>query len=127
MKIYFAGWKNTFFSDLPRPKGYDANGGAAITKENVKKLTTAAKNCFDALLNKDLDKFSKYFLDSFIARTTIFPNTTNDEIRKVIDKCEDKALGWKLSGAGGGGYLVLVSDKPVENAIHIKIRRKDGY
>ena len=33
------------------------------------------------------------------------------------------ALGWKLSGAGGGGYLVLVSQQPVAGAIHLKIRR----
>jgi len=32
-------------------------------------------------------------------------------------------LGWKLAGAGGGGYLALISEKPVNNAMKIKIRR----
>ena len=27
--------------------------------------------------------------------------------------------GWKLTGCGGGGYLVLVSDAPVANAIKV--------
>jgi len=35
------------------------------------------------------------------------------------------ALGWKLSGAGGGGYLVLVTEKDLPGAIKIKIRRVD--
>ena len=32
-------------------------------------------------------------------------------------------VAWKISGAGGGGYLVLVSDHPIKNGIQIKIRR----
>jgi mevalonate kinase len=32
-------------------------------------------------------------------------------------------LGWKVSGAGGGGYLILVSEKPIEHAVRIIIRR----
>ena len=111
----------------PRKEGYDANGGSAITRANVLKLTIAAKNCFEAILKKDLDNFGKYVVESFEAQTTLFPNTLDDEIRKIIDRYRKNALGWKLSGAGGGGYLILVAEKPIENAIQIKVRRKAGY
>jgi mevalonate kinase len=37
-----------------------------------------------------------------------------------------KATGWKLSGAGGGGYLVFISEEYIPEAIKIKIRRKAG-
>jgi hypothetical protein len=31
-----------------------------------------------------------------------------------------------LSGEGGGGYLILVAESPVGNAMRIRIRRKSG-
>jgi len=45
-------------------------------------------------------------------------------VRSTIDLYSKKSLGWKLAGAGGGGYLVLVSRDNVRGAIKIKIRRK---
>ena len=56
----------------------------------------------------------------------MFPRMMNDHIRAAIDRYRDVALGWKLSGAGGGGYLILVVDAPIETAMRIKIRRKSG-
>ena len=111
----------------PRRDNYDATGGNRINVENITKLTTAAKNCYGAIIKKDLKGFGRYVIESFNAQTTLFPNTLNDEIKNVINQYKDKVLGWKLTGAGGGGYLVLISEKPVENAIRIKIRRKAGY
>ena len=111
----------------PRRPEYEAVGDTAITKENVKNLTLAAKNCFNAIMSKDLKKTGQYMIESFKAQTTIFPNTLNDEIRGIIEQYKDLALGWKLSGAGGGGYLILLSEKPIKNAIRIKARRRAGY
>ena len=42
----------------------------------------------------------------------------------VITISIERAPGWKLAGAGGGGYLVLVSERPIANAIKIRIRRE---
>lgn len=111
----------------PRKDGYDATGGASITRENVEKLTSAAMNCYQAILKKDLKLFGRYVVESFQAQTALFPNTLDDEIRQIIRKYSSRALGWKLSGAGGGGYLILIADKPIENTIQIKARRKAGY
>ncbi len=111
----------------PRKKNYDATGGTQITLENVGKLTSAAQKCYQAILQKNLKEFGRYVIESFEAQTTLFPNTLNNEIKTIINQYRNKVLGWKLSGAGGGGYLILISEKPVENAIQIKIRRKADY
>ena len=44
------------------------------------------------------------------------------DVRAAIKQYAPQALGWKLSGAGGGGYLVLVSGREIPGAIQIKIR-----
>jgi galactokinase/mevalonate kinase-like predicted kinase len=49
----------------------------------------------------------------------------NDMIHKLIQQYQDVALGWKLSGAGGGGYLILVSETPIEKAVRVIVRRAD--
>ena len=55
----------------------------------------------------------------------MFPHMVNPDILNQIEVYKDRVAGWKLSGAGGGGYLVFVTDQPLENGIQIKIRRKD--
>ncbi|MBN1116147.1 MAG: adenylyltransferase/cytidyltransferase family protein [Bacteroidales bacterium] len=111
----------------PRKRGYEATANASITPENVKRLTNAAGQCFESIKKKDLKGFGKYMVDSFNAQTAIFPSTLDKDIEQVIDKYKNDILGWKLSGAGGGGYLIMVSEKPVENAFKIKARRRSGY
>ncbi|MEP3838519.1 MAG: adenylyltransferase/cytidyltransferase family protein [Algibacter sp.] len=109
----------------PREPGLDLLGDTYINEENVKELTSAADEVWEAIKNKDLQKFSAGFLKSFHAQTKMFPAMVNDRINKEIAKYKDIALAWKLAGAGGGGYLILVSDKPIEGTMRINVRRKD--
>lgn len=107
----------------PRHSGYAVLSNTRITAEGAKALSTAAESCWGAILAKDIHKFGKYFKESFEAQVSMFPNMINNMVVELIDHYKDSALGWKLSGAGGGGYLILVSDKPVEHALQITIRR----
>ena len=51
----------------------------------------------------------------------------NPDINNVINQYKEKALAWKLTGAGGGGYLILISEKRIPNTFNIKIRIKDFW
>jgi cytidyltransferase-like protein len=110
----------------PRPKGLDLLCNTSINTENVKKLSGASEKAWDAILEKDIHAFAEAFLSSFEAQTTMFPNMLDNEIQKVIERYKNDALAWKLAGAGGGGYLILLSEKPIKDAMRIKIRRKES-
>ena len=109
----------------PRPVDFNVLSDTYINTPNVKKLTGAAEVAWEGLLSKDIKKFSKGFLDSFHAQVRMFPKMLNPEIEKVIAQYKNKALAWKLSGAGGGGYLILISEKEIPNSFRIKIRVKE--
>ena len=110
----------------PREQGYDVLENTNITKHLVKALANAAESCWKAIMDCDTKSFGKYTRESFEAQIAMFPNMMDDFIQRTIEKYKDQAYGWKLSGAGGGGYLILVADKPVSGAMKIKIRRKDA-
>lgn len=107
----------------PRYEGYDVLANTAITPANADRLSKAASNCWDALLAKDSVAVGKALSDSFEAQITMFPNMMVDGVNELIEKYKSSVLGWKLSGAGGGGYLIFFSETPILNAIQIRIRR----
>ncbi len=109
----------------PRHNDYDVLSETNITAENAKKLSDAAVNTWNAVKEKDIQKFGKSVKESFEAQILMYPHMVTADILNVLKKYKDQALGWKLSGAGGGGYFILVSDTPIENAIQIRIRKPD--
>lgn len=54
----------------------------------------------------------------------MFPKMVDAGILRTIERYRDQALGWKLSGAGGGGFLILVAEQSIAGAFQIKIRRR---
>jgi len=110
----------------PRPQGLDLLKETQINQRNVQALANASEAVWKAIKNRDIQAFSKAFKASFQAQITMFPAMVNNEINEVIATYKDQALAWKLAGAGGGGYLILVSETPIKDAMKIKIRRKDS-
>ena len=109
----------------PRVADFDVFKGKSITPPKVRALASAADGCWQAIQRMDLAAFGRHLRASFEAQIALFPAMSNPAIQKLIRHYEKAALGWKLSGAGGGGYLVLVSQTTVAGAPQLKIRRKN--
>jgi cytidyltransferase-like protein len=108
----------------PRVAEFDVLGETHIDAENAKALSDSAKACWDAILARDRPGFGRYMREAFEAQVAMFPDMRTPMVDELIDAYQDQALGWKLSGAGGGGYLILVAENRIENAIRVTIRRK---
>jgi cytidyltransferase-like protein len=113
-----------FITLPPREGNFNVLDKTDISSTAAEALAMAADDVWDAIQAKDIQKFGKAFKASFDAQVEMFPLMKSTTVRETIDIYKDRALGWKLAGAGGGGYLVLVSEEPIENAIRIRIRRK---
>lgn len=117
--------KNLYLIPLgPRKKTFHVLRNKHLTAAKVKKLAVAANLCWQAIQQHDLPEFGRQLRASFEAQTALFPRMLTPDVRTAIREYAAQALGWKLSGAGGGGYLVLVSEHKIPGAIQIKIRRK---
>ena len=126
----------------PRRPGCSVVEGKDINEAKVCALAKAADDCWEAILRHDLEGFAAAYLASFNAQTAMFPGMANPSINGEL--CEEasvqpyidrysalpEVLAWKMPGAGGGGYLVLVVKdakafaEEREKAIEIHIRRQ---
>ena len=137
---------------FPRRPGCSVVEDKDITLEKVQHLAKAADDCWNAIMRKDLSGFASAFRASFEAQVAMFPGMVNPTIvgdvpavkvdpatgmaedgflptvQDYIDRYSQMlgVLAWKMPGAGGGGYLVLVCesrDAFPEGAIEVTIRR----
>jgi galactokinase/mevalonate kinase-like predicted kinase len=80
-----------------------------------------ALETYDALQQCNYEKSARMILRSWELNKALDLGTTNPEINAIIDKIKDLAFGYKLLGAGGGGYL-LIAAKDEGAAARIKER-----
>lgn len=115
----------------PRRPGCSVVTGKDINREKVLALTSAADNCWEAMMAMNLEAFTAAYKASFNAQIAMFPAMIQGCVQSFIDKYSvmEGVKAWKMPGAGGGGYLALVVDdaesfaQKHEEAIRLTIRR----
>ncbi len=108
----------------PREAGFDVTEQTNINAADAKALSEAAVRLWEAALAKDAPGFGAAMLDSFRAQTAMFPHMITPAVMEATDRIPEGVLGYKLSGAGGGGYLVLFSETAIPDTLRIRIHRQ---
>jgi cytidyltransferase-like protein len=109
----------------PRSDGYSVLQDTRVDAAGAKALAEAAEACWNAVQRLDAASFGAAVRTSFEAQVAMFPHMVDEAIRQRIEAYRSRAMGWKLSGAGGGGYLVLVATTAIPDALRLTIRRND--
>ncbi len=109
-----------------REDGYAVLSDVKVSPAGAGALAEAADLLYAAACERNALRFGKAMTRSFEAQIAMFPNMLTPNLKEAIKELPDVALGYKVSGAGGGGYLVAFAEKPIPNALSIKIRRKSS-
>ena len=73
----------------------------------------------EAILRGNFVNYGKLVGKSWIQNKALDAGTNPPEVEKIIRLIEDYTLGYKLPGAGGGGYLYMVAKDP-QAAVQIR-------
>jgi galactokinase/mevalonate kinase-like predicted kinase len=73
----------------------------------------------DAIGRTDWRATGRMVAESWKLNNALDSGTNTPEVQRIIDVMSDYALGYKLLGAGGGGYMVICAKEP-EAAVRIQ-------
>lgn len=109
-----------------RPGAFEVLAEQHVTADRAAALAEAAERFWRTALDCDARAAGRAMTDSFDAQVAMFPRMRTPEVDHAIEESAGPALGCKLSGAGGGGYLVLFSEREIPEALRPCIRRENA-
>ena len=127
--IRIARWLESVIHILPvasRPEGYSPITEKNLAPKWISRLGQTGKDCFDAIRARNMKALGKSFNDCMVCWETILPLAVRHplvaaDLVGLMRHYQANYHGAMYSGCGGG-YLFVVSDKPVPGAFQAKIR-----
>ena len=116
-----------FIPVAPRPPGYNPLTIKNLDPEAIAQLGQSGKDCWAAILAKDAHALGRSMSDCTRAYLKILPHTLLHPTLSAFDYVKFQEFyqqhyaGAMFSGCGGG-YMIVVSDEPVEGSFKVKIR-----
>ena len=93
------------------------NHGGEIMQ--LRAMKAHATDMYEAIQRQDFQEMGRLIGKTWQQNQHIDSGTNPDSVRRITDLVDDLCLGYKLPGAGGGGYLYMVAKDP-EAAARIK-------
>ena len=106
-----------------RPADFNPVLGRCLTESNVQQMAEASDRCWQAIQARDTRALGEALTQSHQATVQAYPSTLPDELARNIAQYDSLCYGRNISGAGGGGYLTLITEDEIPNGIPIQVRR----
>ena len=90
--------------------------------DSLHKVKELAERMHEELSQSDITKFGELLHQSWIQKKNFTKNVTNEFIDKVYESAlKHGAIGGKLTGAGGGGHILLYCEIPKQQDVITKL------
>jgi cytidyltransferase-like protein len=106
----------------PRPDGYDPLKEMHLDRPYIKELGEAGDLCWESILKKDIAGLGKSLTATYLSWEKILPLTVPDDILKEMETKYFRNFPGAITSGAGGGYVIVISDKPVKGSVKIKVR-----
>jgi hypothetical protein len=124
-----ASWLNKVIHMVPiaqRPLGYNPLEIKNLDPEWISRLGQTGKDCFDAIVNMDAVALGKSMNECMTCWETILPGTVRHstisiDLVGILKSYQQRYVGAMYSGCGGG-YIYVVSEKPVPGSIKVEVK-----
>ncbi|HYG34393.1 MAG TPA: hypothetical protein VEC99_06390 [Clostridia bacterium] len=110
----------------PRPEGYNPLGEKYLDPKWIARLAQTGKDCFQAIRDMDISALGASFNQCMVCWEKILPHTVQHptlrvDLKAILRSYQRQYPGAMYSGCGGG-YLFVVSEKPVPGGFQVKVR-----
>ncbi len=110
----------------PRPLGYNPLEEKNLDSHWIGRLGVSGRECFAAIAGRDAGRLGRALNECMLCWEAILPGTVRHpalqtDLVGLLHKYQERYAGAMYSGCGGG-YLYVVSDRPVPDGIKVKIR-----
>src|SRR5215472_11306480 len=110
----------------PRPVGYSPLGVKNLQSKWVARLGQSGKDCYEAILCRDAKALGASLNLTIKCWKELLPQVVRHpslklDLIQLLNAYQKQYLGAMYSGCGGG-YLIVVSEKPVPGAFKVNIR-----
>ena len=115
LMLFFTGAAHNSWSILEEQEASTRSGAALESLHQIKKLAVQMRR---ALLTGDLDSFGALLHEGWINKKKISSRISSPAIDRMYAVARDRgASGGKITGAGGGGFLLLYCDQEHQPAV----------
>ena len=110
----------------PRPEGYNPLGVKNLEPRWVARLGQSGKDCYEAIVRMDARALGASLNENMKCWERLLPHVVRHPLIRVDLPALLKAYQRQYPGAMysgcGGGYLIVVSNKPVPGAFRVNVR-----